>query len=162
MTRKLDADDRDAVTVLWKNPGVREGLSDLPWHRDCGMGGHATMCPTMVGSIFLSANTPEAGALRFLPGSWQASYGFADETDPNAHDGVLVPAEPGDLTLHYGDGWHAAPPPTSDSGPFRCCLLVSFGREGGYNHRGERHYNDVLLGDADGQVRNMTEMAGKD
>lgn len=160
MVAKQAADERDGVTVLWKNPGVREGLSDLPWHRDCGMGGHASMCPTIVGSVFLEANTPEAGALRFLPGSWEASYRFAEAADADAEGGVLVPAEPGDLTIHYGDGWHAAPPPTSERGPFRCCVLVAYEREGAFNHRGERHYNDVLLGDADGQVKHMRRMAG--
>jgi ectoine hydroxylase-related dioxygenase (phytanoyl-CoA dioxygenase family) len=147
------------VSVLFKNPDVAEGLSDLPWHRDCGMGGHASMCPTLVGSVFLRANTPEGGALRFLPGSWKTSYRFADAEDAGAEQGVVVPAEPGDLTLHYGDGWHAAPPPTSPAGPFRSCLLVSYEREGAFNHRGERHYNDVLLGDERGQVRNMRTVA---
>lgn len=103
----------------------------------------------------------EAGALRFLPGSWKASYRLADASDEDAPAGVLVPAEHGDLTIHYGDGWHAAPPPTSRTGPFRCCILVGFEREGAFNHRGERHYNDVLLGSEDGQVRNMTRMAAE-
>lgn len=153
------AGDRDGVTVLWKNPGVAEGLSDLPWHRDCGMGGHAAMCPTLVGSVFLSANTDEAGGLRFLPGSWTASYRFAAADDEDAAEGLLLPAQAGDLTLHYGDGWHAAPPPTSAEGPFRCCALVGFHREGATNHRGERHYNDVLLGAEDGQIRDMKKVA---
>jgi len=153
------ADAQDGVTMLWKNPGVAEGLSDLPWHRDCGMGGHASMCPTLVGSLFLESNTNEAGALRFLPGSWKASYRFADATDDDAAEGLLLPARPGDLTLHYGDGWHAAPPPTSSEGPFRSCILVGFRREGAANHRGERHYNDVLLGAEDGQIRNMKAVA---
>jgi len=161
MASKTAPDARDGVTVLWKNPGVREGLSDLPWHRDCGMGGHASMCPTIVGSIFLAANTPEAGALRFLPGSWRASYRFAEAGDAAAPEGVRVPAEPGDLTIHYGDGWHAAPPPESEEGPFRCCVLVSYERTGAFNHRGERHYNDVLLGSEDGQVQHMSKVASR-
>ena len=162
MKPALEAGEKDGVSVLWKNPRVREGLSDLPWHRDCGMGGHASMCPTIVGSIFLSANTPEAGALRFLPGSWKSTYRFADASEQDAEAGVLVPAEPGDLTIHYGDGWHAAPAPTSADGPFRCCILVSFEREGAFNHRGQRHYNDVLLGDAEGQVKHMTKIASEE
>ncbi|MCE2392204.1 MAG: phytanoyl-CoA dioxygenase family protein [Proteobacteria bacterium] len=153
--------DVDGVTVLWKNPRMREGLSDLPWHRDCGMGGHSVMCPTMVCSIFLEANTPEAGELRFLPGSWQKSWGFAEAGDANAPQGVAVPARPGDLTLHYGDGMHFAPPPTSETGPFRSCVLVGYAREGARHHRGERHYNDVLLGRGDGQVEHMTKVAGR-
>src|SRR5207249_3115723 len=35
------ADDRiDGLAAVIKNPAVVEGLSDLPWHRDCGLGGH--------------------------------------------------------------------------------------------------------------------------
>jgi ectoine hydroxylase-related dioxygenase (phytanoyl-CoA dioxygenase family) len=167
LVAKQSADEPDGVTVLWKNPGVREGLSDLPWHRDCGMGGHASMCPTLVASVFLEANTPEAGALRFLPASWRASYRFAEAdgaaeaAEAGTEPGLIMPAEPGDFTVHYGDGWHAAPPPTSDTGPFRCSVLLSFEREGAFNHRGERHYNDVLLGDEQGQVQSMRTRAGR-
>ena len=153
---------RMASRCCGKTPGVASGLSDLPWHRDCGMGGHASMCPTLITSVFLGHNSPEAGALRFLPGSWKTSFGFGDHHDTEQTRGVLPPAEPGDVTIHYGDVWHAAPPPTSDEGPFRCCLLLSFEREGAFNHRGERHYNDVLLGDDEGQVKDMREMAKSD
>ena len=67
MVLKQAAEAKDGVTVLWKQPGVTEGLGDLPWHRDCGMGGHGSMCPTAVLSVFLGPNTPEAGAISFLP-----------------------------------------------------------------------------------------------
>ena len=59
----------DRVTVLWKRPGMTDGLGDLPWHRDCGMGGHANRCPSTVLTICLTAGSAEAGELRFLPGS---------------------------------------------------------------------------------------------
>ena len=154
-------DDVNSVSVLWKNPGVTEGLSDLPWHRDCGMGGHATMCPTIVCSTFLEPNTPEAGALSFLPGSWNSSYGFFEATDARAPKGVTPPAEPGDVTLHYGDGMHVAPAPTSADGPFRVCVLTGFRMEGAHHHRGDRHYNDVLLGQKDGQVEHMKKVADR-
>lgn len=154
-----DPGEIDAVSVLWKLPEIAEGLADLPWHRDCGMGGHASMCPTMVCSIFLGSNNPEAGELRFLPGSWRSTYRVGEATDENSLHGVPIPAQPGDFTLHYGDGWHAAPPPTSSGGPFRSCILVSFQREGAYNHRGERHYNDILLGSEDGRVQDVREVA---
>ena len=156
-----DPAEVDSVSVLWKLPKIREGLADLPWHRDCGMGGHASMCPTMVCSIFLGPNTPEAGELRFLPGSWKSTYRVGSATGEDREHGVLIPARAGDLTIHYGDGWHAAPPPTSADGPFRSCVLVSFQREGARNHRGLRHYNDVLLGEDEGRVRDMTEVASQ-
>ncbi len=156
-----DPGEIDSVSVLWKLPEIREGLADLPWHRDCGMGGHATMCPTMVCSIFLGPNTPAAGELRFLPASWKSTYRVGSATAQDREHGVLIPARAGDLTIHYGDGWHAAPPPTSVDGPFRSCVLVSFQREGAHNHRGLRHYNDVLLGEDEGRVRDMTEVASR-
>lgn len=156
-----DPSSTDGVTVLWKNPGMTEGLGDLPWHHDCGMGGHAAMCPTLICSIFLGPNTPEAGALHFLPGSWQSSVAFAEAGDASAPEGVTPPAEPGDLTLHYGDGKHAAPPPTSTRGPFRCCVLLAFKPAGAHHHRGERHYNDVLLGREDGQIEHLTRVAAR-
>ena len=161
MIRKQGPEDKDGVTLLWKQPGVREGLGDLPWHRDCGMGGHASMCPTAVQSIFLGPNTPEAGEIRFLPGSWKMSLPFAEGEEASAPVGVAPPAEPGDVTLHYGDGMHVAPPPTGTSGPFRSCVLIGYQRAGGGHHLGGRHYNDVLLGSEDGQVRHLRSAASE-
>lgn len=161
MAHKQGPTDKDGVTVLWKQPGIEEGLGDLPWHRDCGMGGHASMCPTAVLSLFLGPNRAEAGSIRFLPGSWQSSFPFADARSSDAPEGVAPPAEPGDITFHYGDGLHYAPPPTGTTGPFRRCVLMGYGRVGGGHHRGERHYNDVLLGSEDGQVKDMRAVAAR-
>lgn len=161
MVPKMAADESDGVTVLWKQPGVEQGLADLPWHRDCGMGGHASMCPTAVLSIFLGSNTPESGELRFLPGSWQTSLAFAEADDPDAPKGVAPRAEPGDLTFHYGDGMHVAPAPTASGGAYRSCILVSFAKADGRHHRGGRHYNDVLLGSEDGQIEHMSKVASR-
>jgi hypothetical protein len=151
-------ENSDGVSVLIKNPGMTEGLSDLPWHRDCGMGGHATMCPVLIFSIYLAPSRPETGELRMLPGSHEASLGFFEATDPRAPSGIGLAADAGDVTLHYGDIMHAAPPPTG-SGPFRKCVLLSFARRDAYNHRGESSYNDVLLSRADGQVEHLAKVA---
>ncbi len=159
MEHKQGPTDKDGVTTLWKQPGVEEGLGDLPWHRDCGMGGHASMCPTAVLSVFLGPNTPEAGQIRFLPGSWQSSFPFVDGRSEWAPTGVAPAAEPGDITFHYGDGLHVAPPPTSSQGPFRSCVLMGYARVGGEHHLGGRHYNDVLLGSEDGQIKDMRRVA---
>jgi hypothetical protein len=153
------ADTEDGVSILRKNPRMSEGLSDLPWHRDCGMGGHASMCPVLVFSIYLAPSRPETGELRMLPGSHEASLGFFEATDPRAPRGVAIAADAGDVSLHYGDIMHAAPAPTSNEGPFRRCVLLSFAREGAFNHRGEQSYNDVLLGRDDGQVEHLAKIA---
>ena len=161
MATKMGAEDQDGVTVLWKHPGVEEGLADLPWHRDCGMGGHASMCPTAVLSVFLGPNTADAGEIRFLPGSWKMSLPFAEAGDEGAPMGVAPPAQPGDVTFHYGDGLHVSPPPAGSDGPFRCSILIGFSRADGRHHRGGRHYNDVLLGAEDGQIQHMSKVASR-
>ena len=146
---------RDAVTVLWKRPSMVEGLADLPWHRDCGMGGHALNCPTTVMSICLAGEGAPAGELRALPGSHTGAYPFIDGTDTRAPRGVSLPVAPGDLSLHYSDVMHASMPPTSDEGPHRISVLMAFVPSTAGHHRGGRHYNDVLLGDEKGQVEHL-------
>lgn len=153
--KAANPDERDGLTVIYKNPAMVEGLSDLPWHRDCGMGGHALMCPTVIISIYLYDASDEAGALRFLPGSHKASFGFADASDPAAPRGVRADARAGSVTLHFGDVMHAAPEPQGVSGPFRQSILLSF-QPDYRHHRGQRHYNDVLLDKSeDGQIPHL-------
>ena len=149
----------DGVTVVFKNPDMQEGLSDLPWHRDCGMGGHAITCPQTVLSLYLYDATPELGPLLFLPGSHRACVGFFDPDEPGAPEGIRVDARAGDVTLHYSDVMHAAPAPTASRGPYRQSVLLNFAPV--YEqHRGGRHYNDVLLeNSADGQVEHMRRKA---
>jgi len=152
----------NGATVLWKQFGVVEGLGDLPWHRDCGMGGHAVICPSINCSIHLGPASAESGDLRFLPGSWRSSVGFADGDDASVAHGVSCAAQPGDVTLHYGDVVHAAPPPTSRSGPYRASILIGFGRPNARHHRGETHYNDALFqsGSEVPDMRTMAQRAG--
>lgn len=149
--------ETDGITVVYKNPGVSEGLSDLPWHRDCGMGGHALMCPTYVFSIYLFDATPQQGCLQFLPGSHRYAYGFADTESGPVPGAETVPARAGDVTVHTGDVMHAAPPPEASTGQFRQSILLSYYSRYKH-HRGERHYNDVLLGAEDGQVAHLRSL----
>ena len=147
------------VTVIFKNPGVTEGLSDLPWHRDCGMGGHAVMCPVVLCSVYLTPANPETGELVFLPGSWRSSCGYLDaKADPPraAH----FSARPGDVSVHYGDVMHAAPPPRgSGLASYRISAVTGYARPDSRHHRGEKSYNDVLHQREDGQVEHLTRIA---
>ncbi len=145
----------DRVTVLWKRPGMATGLGDLPWHRDCGMGGHANRCPSTVLTICLTDGSAAAGQLRFLSGSHRGSFPFVDGTADAAPDGAGLDLGPGDVTLHYSDVMHASLPPTSAVGPHRISVLVGFAPARGGHHRGERHYNDALLVNEDGQVDHL-------
>ncbi len=155
-----EADGVEGVTVLFKNPDMSDGLSDLPWHRDCGMGGHAVMCPVINLSIYLAAASRQGGELRMLPGSWKGSYGFVEATDAAGPEGVALAAEAGDVSLHYGDVMHAAPPPEGP-GPYRASVLLNFRPPDFLHHRGEANYNDVLLQRSDGQVEHLRKAASR-
>jgi ectoine hydroxylase-related dioxygenase (phytanoyl-CoA dioxygenase family) len=155
-----DPDALDSGTVLWKLPDVTEGLADLPWHRDCGLGGHALNCPTVIVTICLTEGTPEAGELRVLPGSHRGTFPFVDGRAETAPEGVAVRVGAGDVSLHYSDLMHASLPPTSATGPHRISALLAFVPPDGGHHRGERHYNDVLLGRDDGQIEDLAHRVG--
>jgi ectoine hydroxylase-related dioxygenase (phytanoyl-CoA dioxygenase family) len=151
----------DGVTVIWKIPGVSEGMGDLPWHRDCGMGGHAAMCPTLICSIYLTEATPETGELVMLPGSTRRSAAqVGDPRDPRSPRGAHFRARPGDVSLHYGDTLHAAPPPTRDDlAQYRVSAILGFARPGAHHHRGESSYNAVLHQRGDGQIEHLAKRA---
>jgi len=117
-------DRSDGHSLVIKNPAVAEGLSDLPWHRDCGLGGHPITCPAVNVGVQLDAATAETGRLLFLTGSWRGSCHRRDLERPDLPV-VAVDTEPGDCTVHLGDTLHAAPPP-SGCGPGRRTLYVTF------------------------------------
>jgi ectoine hydroxylase-related dioxygenase (phytanoyl-CoA dioxygenase family) len=151
------AESLDGITVIYKTPSMTEGLSDLPWHRDCGMGGHAHMCPAVNLSIYLHDATAETGELRFLPGSHRASCG---NLDGDRLAGLAAPVKAGSVSLHYTDVMHAAPEPAAGSNIFRTSVLLNYTRHH-RTHDGGRHYNDVLLGNEDGQIQHMDTLLTK-
>ena len=150
----------NGVTVIFKNPGIREGLSDLPWHRDCGMGGHALMCPVVIVSTYLTPANRETGELRFLPGSHTRTCGsFIDTADASAPRGVSFDAQPGDVSVHYGDVMHAAPPPArADLASYRISAITGFAPPSAHIHRG-KSYNDALHRRDDGQIEHLGKVA---
>ncbi len=148
------AHDRlDGATVIFKTPDMREGLSDLPWHRDCGMGGHPVMCPLINLSVHLTAVSAESGDLRAVPGSFAGTTHPVD-SHPGESLGVSMAAKAGDVTLHYGDLVHSAPAPTTGGKRtgrvtinltypnVRCFEVVGPGQG----------YNDALLNAADSPI----------
>lgn len=148
-------DELDGVTVIYKRSEMVEGLADLPWHRDCGMGGHAHMCPSLVMSIYVTEGNASTGELRVLPGSHRTSAPFIDERT-SGDLGIGVPMNAGDVSLHITDVMHASMPPTSVAGPHRVAVLLGFTRPIAHTHDdGLRHYNDALLAAEDGQVTRL-------
>ena len=149
----------EGVSVIFKHPDMTEGLSDIPWHRDCGMGGHAVLCPVLIVSTYLTPANRDTGELEFLPGSWDKGCPPIDPREARAPRGAHFDARPGDVTLHYGDTMHAAPPPArSDLPGYRISAVTGFAPAGARPHRG-RHYNEVLHRRDDGQIEHLARVA---
>jgi hypothetical protein len=150
----------DGMGVVIKNPSITQGLSDLPWHRDCGMGGHFVLCPGLNMGIQLDRADAANGQLWFLAGSHRHA---TQNLDFGATDGmpvVAVDTEPGDLTIHYGHVLHVAPPPTSPTAGRRA-VYVGWHVPELFDIVGPgQAYNDVLFEHGDGRVRSVAEAAG--
>jgi hypothetical protein len=152
----VDAPDRmDGHTVILKNPGARDGLSDLPWHIDCGMGGHSFLCPIVQLSVFLERADTATGTLSVIPGSHRFATPMPSPHEEAAFNAVDLVAEPGDVVVHLGDTMHAAKAPTGQ-GPFRRSIVMSFFQRPMLDivAPGEA-LNDVLLGRNDGHVEHI-------
>ena len=150
------------MTVIFKRPEMVEGLGDLPWHRDCGMGGHAVLCPTLVLSLYLVEATPPTGELIMLPGSHLASFNTVHAGQRGAPRGAHFAARAGDVSLHFGDTMHAAPPPQGDPpAAYRTSAILGFSRPDARHHRGEKSYNAVLHAHEDGQIDHLEKVASR-
>ena len=60
------------VEALFKPIGVTEGISDIPWHKDCGIGRHSYECCGMTVGISVTGADETSGQLRVLAGSHRA------------------------------------------------------------------------------------------
>ncbi|HEY7948064.1 MAG TPA: phytanoyl-CoA dioxygenase family protein [Acidimicrobiales bacterium] len=152
-----EAPDRlDGNGVVIKVPGATSGLADLPWHRDCGMGGHPVKCPMLNIGIQLDGATAGAGQLLVLAGSHR---GTSRLPAPDELDGLPVVAlttEPGDVTVHFGHTLHAAPPPTDRAAAGRRALYLSYVPPLTFEMIGPgQGYNDVLFTRDAGRVQHV-------
>ncbi|MGP0032437.1 MAG: phytanoyl-CoA dioxygenase family protein [Acidimicrobiales bacterium] len=155
-----DARDRlDGNGVVIKVPGATGGLADLPWHRDCGMGGHPVKCPMINVGIQLDRATAASGQLLVIPGSHQGTSRL-----PSAHEAAGLPVaalttEPGDVTVHFGHTLHSAPPPNDLRAPGRRALYLSFVPPLTFEMVGPgQGYNDVLFTRDGGRVKHVDQL----
>ncbi len=96
---------------LVKPLGIVKGLSDLPWHKDCGQGRHSYISNSLTTGISVTGADRMSGALGVIPGSHRANA-MATGRDP----GLDLPARmletaTGDITVHCSDTLHRAHPP---------------------------------------------------
>lgn len=109
-------DRMEGSAVLLKVPGSTSGLSNIPWHQDCGMGGHAIMCPAVSVGIQLTGSDSSTGNLQVLPGSHGQAIHYRWEQRLDQGPVVSIDTEPGDVTVHVQDLMHASPRPTGAGG----------------------------------------------
>jgi ectoine hydroxylase-related dioxygenase (phytanoyl-CoA dioxygenase family) len=152
-------DRLDGHSVVIKNSAVVQGLSDLPWHRDCGMGGHPTLCPSMLVGIQLDRADADNGQLWYLAGSHRHTNRIDEVARHPEWPIVPIEANPGDVTVHYAHVLHVAPPPLGDDA-HRRTIYVGFNNLGVFDVvPAGKGYNDVVFSQGDGRVRSPAEIA---
>lgn len=152
-------DRLDGHSVVIKNAEVVSGLSDLPWHRDCGMGGHPVLCPSLLIGIQLDVASAANGQLIFLAGSHHHTNRIGSVAEHPEWPTVAVDARPGDVTVHYSHVLHAAPPPTARDA-HRRTLYVSFNNPTVFDVVPPgQGYNDVVFSHGDGRVKAPAEIS---
>ena len=96
---------------LVKPLGIVRGLSDLPWHKDCGQGQHSYNCSGLTCGISVTGADANSGALGVVPGSHRANT-MATGRDPRLDlASRKLETRTGDVTVHCSDTLHRAYPP---------------------------------------------------
>ncbi len=96
---------------LVKPLGIVRGLSDLPWHKDCGQGRHSYQCSGLTCGISVTGADRRSGALGVIAGSHRANT-MATARDPKLDlPAKLLETATGDVTVHCSDTLHRAYPP---------------------------------------------------
>lgn len=96
---------------LVKPLGIVRGLSDLPWHKDCGQGRHSYQCNGLTCGISVTGADRTSGALGVVPGSHRANT-MSTALDPRLDlRPRMLETATGDVTVHCSDTLHRAHPP---------------------------------------------------
>ncbi|HXY94047.1 MAG TPA: phytanoyl-CoA dioxygenase family protein [Acidimicrobiia bacterium] len=108
-----DPDNSDAAEGLTKHLGVTDGISDLPWHKDCSPGGHSYGCCGLTVGICLTPADRDSGELGVVAGSHRANVQGAGVRAGLDLPRVPLPAETGDVTIHCSCTLHMSRPPVA-------------------------------------------------
>ncbi|MCU1398502.1 MAG: Phytanoyl-CoA dioxygenase (PhyH) [Acidimicrobiales bacterium] len=150
----MSAPDRmEGAAVLLKAPGETKGLSNIPWHQDCGMGGHAMMCPALSIGIQITGSSAATGNLRMIPGSHGQTMHYQWESRLGDVPVVEIDTAPGDVTVHIQDVMHASPKPTGAGG--RRTMYVTFYPPRLWDHVGPGEAFNDLVRNRTAQVADM-------
>ncbi len=99
------------VEALFKPIGVVAGISDIGWHKDCGIGRHSYNCCGMTVGISVTGAGPTSGQLHALAGSHRALV-WSGSLQPHLDlPDVPLATEVGDVTIHLSCTMHMAQAP---------------------------------------------------
>ncbi len=142
-TLRIARDRMEGSPVLLKAPGDTVGLSNIPWHQDCGMGGHGIICPSVAIGIQITGSSADTGNLTVVPGSHGQTLHYQWERRMSDVPVVAIDTEPGDVTLHIQDVMHASPKPEGVGG--RRTMYVTFLPPKLWDHVGPGEaFNDLV------------------
>jgi hypothetical protein len=121
----LAAEEKDGnlIEALIKPVGVVEGISDVPWHKDCSLGGHSYRCCSLTVGVSVTGADASTGQLRVVAGSHRALIQPAfvrRRLDLPQRD---LPTSTGDVTVHLSCTLHMSQPPVDAE---RRVLYTSF------------------------------------
>jgi hypothetical protein len=114
---RLTADDYrmrengNQIEALVKPIGVVEGISDVPWHKDCSLGMHSFRCCGLTVGISVTGADARSGQLRVVAGSHRALVQPAFVRSESDLPVVDLPTSTGDVTVHCSCTLHMSQPP---------------------------------------------------
>jgi Phytanoyl-CoA dioxygenase (PhyH) len=99
------------IEALVKPIGVVEGISDVPWHKDCSLGMHSFRCCGLTTGISVTGADARSGQLRVVAGSHRALVQPAFVRSSSDLPIVDLPTKTGDVTVHCSCTLHMSQPP---------------------------------------------------
>jgi hypothetical protein len=99
------------IEALIKPIGVVEGISDVPWHKDCSLGMHSFRCCSLTVGISVTGADSQSGQLRVVAGSHRALVQPAFVRSDCDLPIVDLPTATGDVTVHCSCTLHMSQPP---------------------------------------------------
>jgi Phytanoyl-CoA dioxygenase (PhyH) len=102
----------NCIEALVKPIGVVEGISDVPWHKDCSLGSHSYRCCSLTVGISVTGADARSGQLRAVAGSHRALMWPSDHREHRSDlPAVDLPTRTGDITVHLSCTLHKSQPP---------------------------------------------------
>jgi len=115
----------NAIEALVKPLGVVQGISDLPWHKDCSLGRHSFDCCSLTVGVSVTGADADSGQLRVIAGSHRVLMWPALLSAPESYGLPVIdlPTQTGDVTVHLSCTHHMAQAPSARE---RRVLYTSF------------------------------------